>query len=372
MEKNLSKKNYSIIAGAVLLLYSLYNIGQKVYGVFSGSGVLNFSYFAFIVPILVLSIMLLVKRNNLVIPISLGIVALVNFYWCIKEISYLFEYFSINELLWFIGSLLTFISPIFLALLSLMSYKKTSGDIGKLWFIPAVLEFLCMIILVVIYIGYGMFTDYIGFVIEQTIYCVGFAFAGLSFSLNIPNNNGVNPNSSNYTQSTNDNGYCDMTKHILLLIFIGWIWQYIWIYRTTDYLNKTPNEEKRNPATKLLLCMFVPFYYIYWIYQSARRIEILAKEKNIDSDIVTLSVVLSLFIGIVPPIIMQSKLNQVCKCDKQTPNVSEINTTVQNAGQKVEINSDKTDEIRNYKKLLDDGIITEEEFEAKKKQLLGL
>ena len=40
--------------------------------------------------------------------------------------------------------------------------------------------------------------------------------------------------------------------------------------------------------------------------------------------------------------------------------------------QKVETDSDKTQEIRNYKKLLDDGIITEEEFEAKKKQLLGL
>ena len=33
---------------------------------------------------------------------------------------------------------------------------------------------------------------------------------------------------------------------------------------------------------------------------------------------------------------------------------------------------DRTEEIRNYKALLDDGIITEEEFEAKKKQLLGL
>ena len=33
---------------------------------------------------------------------------------------------------------------------------------------------------------------------------------------------------------------------------------------------------------------------------------------------------------------------------------------------------DATNEIRNYKKLLDDGIITEEEFQAKKKQLMGI
>ncbi len=35
-------------------------------------------------------------------------------------------------------------------------------------------------------------------------------------------------------------------------------------------------------------------------------------------------------------------------------------------------NYSNADEIRKYKKLLDDGIITQEEFEAKKKQLLGL
>ena len=35
-------------------------------------------------------------------------------------------------------------------------------------------------------------------------------------------------------------------------------------------------------------------------------------------------------------------------------------------------NIDPADEIRKYKKLLDDGIITEEEFNGKKAQLLGL
>ncbi|RMC35980.1 SHOCT domain-containing protein [Lactobacillus sp. ESL0236] len=35
-------------------------------------------------------------------------------------------------------------------------------------------------------------------------------------------------------------------------------------------------------------------------------------------------------------------------------------------------NTDAPAEIRRYKQLMDDGIITQEEFEAKKKQLLGL
>ena len=37
-----------------------------------------------------------------------------------------------------------------------------------------------------------------------------------------------------------------------------------------------------------------------------------------------------------------------------------------------QIEKDEAEELRKYKKLLDDGIITQEEFEAKKKQLLGL
>lgn len=37
-----------------------------------------------------------------------------------------------------------------------------------------------------------------------------------------------------------------------------------------------------------------------------------------------------------------------------------------------EVSMSETDEIRRYKQLLDDGIISQEEFETKKKQLLGI
>ena len=35
-------------------------------------------------------------------------------------------------------------------------------------------------------------------------------------------------------------------------------------------------------------------------------------------------------------------------------------------------NSDEADKLKKYKDLLDSGVITQEEFDAKKKQLLGL
>lgn len=193
-------------------------------------------------------------------------------------------------------------------------------------------------------------------------------------------------------------GYCDMTKHVLLLLFTFGIWQYIWIYRTTEYLNTVSGEEKRNPITKLLLCMFVPFYYIYWVYQSAKRIDALARQNGVASDISTVSTVLAVFIGFVPPILMQSKLNQICAGKgypayaaspapqpayqaapqpsyqpQPQPNYQpQPSYQTSAAPAQPTAGGDTADELRKLKSLLDDGIITPEEFDAKKKQILGL
>ena len=52
----------------------------------------------------------------------------------------------------------------------------------------------------------------------------------------------------------------------------------------------------------------------------------------------------------------------------------EFNTTVEEAAARVKSagGSSAADEISKFKRLLDDGVITEEEFSAKKKQLLGI
>ena len=103
----------------------------------------------------------------------------------------------------------------------------------------------------------------------------------------------------------------NMLTHVLLILFLGGIWLYIWIYRTTKALNNVPGEEDRNPVTKLLLCMFIPFYYIYWVYKSAQRIDKLAAAKGVPSDISTLSLILAILVGIIPPILMQHKMNEI-------------------------------------------------------------
>ena len=105
--------------------------------------------------------------------------------------------------------------------------------------------------------------------------------------------------------------YISLFKHILLLLFTLGIWHLVWIYRTTKYLNCIEDEENRNPSTKLLLCMFVPFYVIYWTYKSALRVDKLSKSVNITSDLAVPCLLLEIFMPIIPPVLIQDKINKI-------------------------------------------------------------
>ena len=144
--------------------------------------------------------------------------------------------------------------------------------------------------------------------------------------------------------------------HICLLLITGGIWQLIWIYKATKYSNLVENERQRDPIVSLLLYMFVPFYSIYWTYAIAERIDKIARSRGVQSDIATICVVLSIFIGILPPILMQDKMNKI---------ITE-GDIYQDENEKI------AKEIDRYRVMLNQGLITEEEFEAKRRQLLGL
>ncbi len=151
--------------------------------------------------------------------------------------------------------------------------------------------------------------------------------------------------------------YVSLGKHICLLIFTFGIWQMIWIYKQTKFTNNASGEEERNPTTKLLLYLFIPFYSIYWTYKTAQRIDNIGRERGVHSDLGTVCLILAIFVPIVPPILMQDKVNQIITGKVTVPKQNE---------------NDTIESIEKYKGLLDAGIITQEEFDAKKKQLLGL
>ncbi len=157
-----------------------------------------------------------------------------------------------------------------------------------------------------------------------------------------------------------DKAYCGLLKHILLLLLTFGVWPLIWIYRVTGYTNQTRGEQKRNPTTKLLLCLVIPFYQIYWTYKTAQRLDRMAADKGLQSGLSTLCLILAIFVPILPPILMQDKLNRIVS----SPAGSQAAQAAPGIG--------AADELKKYKELLDSGVITQEEFDVKKSQLLGL
>lgn len=105
-------------------------------------------------------------------------------------------------------------------------------------------------------------------------------------------------------------GFCGLVKHILLLVFTCGIWSYIWVYRTTEFLNRT-DREQQSAGLQVLLCILVPFYTVYWYYKNAQRIDRFAAANGVYSDLETPCLVCSLLVSGAAAIIMQEKLNCV-------------------------------------------------------------
>ena len=265
----------------------------------------------------------------------------------------------------------------------LHNYKQM---VNRLWFFPpammlarVLLGFFAMILSEFFGI---MATSYVYFDLRSVFFILLMAaamlFAGLAivFPDGLPKSNlnvvsaqteGENQKMATNTSGVTSEAYCSLVNHILLLLFTFGIWQFIWIYRMTEYTNAVQDEEPRNPTNKLLLSLFVPFYIIYWTYKTAQRVDKMAATKGLTSDMATLCLILEIFVPIIPPILLQDKMNNIITAGDARPAA---------APKAQKTNNDATlgtaEELKTYKELLDSGVITQEEFDAKKKQLLGL
>ena len=64
--------------------------------------------------------------------------------------------------------------------------------------------------------------------------------------------------------------------------------------------------------------MFVPFYSIYWVYKSAQRIDKLAMTVDVISDLTVVCLILEIFVPLIPPILMQDKINKIADANTTT------------------------------------------------------
>lgn len=333
---------------------------KLISGISYNSALSAFGYFLSIGGYAVVCFALVTKKRNILLTIGFASIA----------VAAIFSGYLIYDVIaWIIAAFISAVSMTeFLA-----QYRE---KIKKLWLIPAVFAVISIIathVTISNAVGYAiLFTwdSYINWILNVVdillamiwvTYPDGFPQKATEHHVSDCKKTAENVNDF---VSTENEAYCSLVKHILLLLFTFGIWSYIWIYRMTRYANEVKDEEYRNPTNKLLLCMFVPFYSIYWTYKTAQRIDKMAATKGISSDMATLCLILAIFVPIIPPILLQDKVNNIVTTDntKATTTQKEVNGATIGAAE----------ELKRYKELLDSGVISQEEFEAKKKQLLGL
>ena len=379
MEEIKKTPQYNIISAILFALAALI----AIVGIFShikyiAAAFLIDTLFSVIGYILLAVALFANKRDKLVLVgfALLAVAPLIQFF-------YRFRNFLPN-----LVSLVGYLGALAVVVILLTDYLPQYKEYAKkLWFVPAaciagrlIIDFFAWLLHLIT----GGPSYSVGF--WETIICAAavlFAIMWIVYPDGLPKtqyaaNSDGSVSASSVSQS---DGHFDLAAHVLLLLFTFGIWYYVWNYRTTKYLNCVQDEPPRNPTTKLLLCMFVPFYSIYWVYKSAQRIDKLAKINGIQSDLSTLCLILAIFIGIIPPILMQEKINAIAKqganttAENHRPEAEPVvapQADAEPAPAAPKAVVDVPEELKKYKELLDSGIITQEEFDQKKKQLLDL
>lgn len=377
----MKRKHFAYIAAALLALNTVIwfivdfvNYGEYPYNLF---GTIDF------IVTLALSVVIITKhRNKTIVGFAVLTFAILEFLLAARGfwmVSFGASYIIMHIIL----PLIQLINGILLTVGLFKSRNKVNVSSYLLGYILIPLVFC-----VLSFVGYGFFVRNI----IVNVMNVGFyIFLGLYVTYKPKKRRSNEASSTNgHKDHSSTDGYISMGKHIVLCLFTFGIWYLIWIYRTTAYLNRAPDSEEYSPTSKLLLCMFVPFYIIFWLYKHGQRIDRLAKANNVDSDIATLSLIMGIFIPIVAVILMQDKINTICIAAARKNHATPVNeakavvsqniiaeTASEANGEKASARAQKDntapyEEIKQLKELLDRGIITQEEFNMKKKELLGL
>lgn len=258
--------------------------------------------------------------------------------------------------------------------------------VKKVWFVPAVCYAIGVIIWTlarnssVIFFVFDLLLNVSGLLLAMLWIVNPDAFAQKTAGTSHLGQPASTASASGAAATAEGTAYYNLGMHVVLLLLTFGVWYLIWIYRMTGYLNRVEDEQPRNSTNQLLLCIFVPFYTVYWVYQSAQRIDKLAAAKGIASDLSMLCLILAIFVGVVPPILMQDKINAIVTADGAPDQPADGAQTCpagrasaqQQAAASSKTDADTAEALKTYKELLDSGVLTQEEFDTKKKQLLGL
>lgn len=198
------------------------------------------------------------------------------------------------------------------ALLTLFAFSEFTGlfpvfkqFIKKFWWLPAAIIGACGL--------FGWLTSgFYGSALIDFFFTLGLSIAVLMIGLWLAYPEAL-AEPENTRACNGEFGDCriGLVKHTLLLIFTFGVWQYIWIFRTTKKLNRVAGLPYRSPVKKLLLCLFVPLYVVFWTYKTAQRLDKAAAEKGLPSDMTVVGTLLALLLPPISFIVLQDRLNEL-------------------------------------------------------------
>lgn len=102
---------------------------------------------------------------------------------------------------------------------------------------------------------------------------------------------------------------------VILIIVTCGIYHIYWLYKTTDEIKNFMESEDINPTLELILSIVTcGIYTYYWYYKYGKIVYLeMTKKVGLDNteDNTVLLIVLNLFMFIIPPAILQDKLNTI-------------------------------------------------------------
>lgn len=110
-------------------------------------------------------------------------------------------------------------------------------------------------------------------------------------------------------------GYIGMGVHVLMSLFSLGVWNAVWVYRTTQTLNRLPQTRSQLPLENMLLYLFIPFYSLVWYFRQGKRAEEYAGAAGLprDSSFGTVCLTVGIFLPCLSVILIQNKINQAAR-----------------------------------------------------------
>ena len=325
MEKNQNTSRLNIAAGVFFIIFILTFFLHFAYSRF---GTFNISIY---IGAAVCAVAMFMKNSGIIFMIGQGVMtigSLIQLIYSIRIIDVIRDISS--PAAYVIVSLIlvaAFAVAIVLTLVGMLKNKKS-----KLWFLPGLLT-------IVYWIGQGIAG---GFIVKTSYYFGGTHtvfrwsafFVSLVFALPVVFLAIAMFMSMNWAvaepkaidgkdapagaENGGGVGYIKLTKHALLLVFTFGIWQYIWYYKTTNYLNRDDSVAPRSAVAQLLLCLFIPLYSIFWTFNSAKRIDRISAKNGLHSALAGPSVFLAIFGSFAMPLLIQNNINTVATAESKS------------------------------------------------------